>query len=94
MKAISKAEIIALISDINAFADQAETLIATTRETYEHQKGSMIDRYKRESAALKNTFQSSCDAVRQQSRMTIQKARNIQNGILQLEDQLSAADKY
>ena len=94
MKAISKAEIIALISDINAFADQAETLIATTRETYEHQKGSVIDRYKRESAALKNTFQSSCDAVRQQFRMTIQRARNIQNGILQLEDQLSAADKY
>ena len=41
MKAIAQAEIIALISDINAFADKAEALITSTKENYARQKNTM-----------------------------------------------------
>ena len=94
MKAIAQAEIIALISDINAFADKAEALITSTQENYARQKNTMHSRHKSESGNLESTFQASCAAINRQSQSTLREAKNILDEIIKLEDKLSAVDKY
>ena len=94
MKAIAQAEIIALISDINAFADKAEALITSTKENYARQKNTMYSRHKSESGNLESTFQASCAAINRQSQRTLRDAKSILDEIIKLEDKLSAVDKY
>lgn len=94
MKAIAQAEIIALISDINAFADKAEALITSTKENYARQKNTMYSRHKSESGNLESSFQASCAAINRQSQRTLRDAKSILDEIIKLEDKLSAVDKY
>ena len=45
MKALAQSEIIALITDLNAFADSAETLINTTQTNYDKDKRLLLNRH-------------------------------------------------
>lgn len=94
MKAIAQSEIIALISDINAFADRAENLITSTQSNYDQQKRDMQSRHRAESANLDNRYQASCASIRRQSQNTIGKAKSILEDIGKLEEKLASVDKY
>lgn len=45
MNAITQSEIFALISEINAFADNSETLINNSRSAYEKNKQVLLNRH-------------------------------------------------
>ena len=63
MKAIAQNEIIALVSDINAFADKAEHLINTTQATYDRDKITLQSRHKSAVTSLDTNYRNSCASV-------------------------------
>ena len=94
MKAIAQNEIIALVSDINAFADRAEHLINTTQATYDRDKITLQSRHKNAVASLDSSYKNSCASIRTRSQRTINDARAILQEITKLDQQLSSVDKY
>ncbi len=94
MQTISQNEIIALISDINSFADHAENLISSTKNTYQAQKKNIEQRHRAELQSLDSKYQANCAELKKKSQSTIEMAREILFGVQQLEAQLSRADKY
>ena len=94
MKAIAQNEIIALVSDINAFADRAEHLINTTQATYDRDKITLQSRHKNAVASLDSNYKNSCASIRTRSQRTINDARAILQEITKLDQQLSSVDKY
>jgi len=57
MKALPQSEIIALITDLNAFADSAEMLINTTQSNYDNEKRLLINKHNN---ALSNKKKRDC----------------------------------
>lgn len=94
MKAIAQAEIIALISDINVFADKSENLISTTQATYDKEKITLQARHRGALSALESGYQNNCSAVRNRSQQTLTDAKKILSEITKLDEQLSLVDKY
>ena len=94
MKAIAQNEIIALVSDINAFADSAENLINTTQAKYEKDKRTMLNSHNAVISSLEQTYKQNCAAVNNKSNQTIRDARNILAEIDKLDQKLSGVDKY
>jgi len=94
MQAISQKEIIALVSDINAFADQAEKLINSTQNAYQAEKEKMARGHSSEVSGLDGSYRANCDAVRKKSQDTVQQARNILKSIERLDVKLANVDKY
>ena len=94
MKAIAQNEIIALVSDINAFADRAEHLINTTQATYDRDKITLQSKHKNAVASLDLNYKNSCASIRTRSQRTINDARTILQEITKLDQQLSSVDKY
>lgn len=94
MNAISQKEIIALISDINVFADGAEQLIATTQQNYDRDRALLLTRHKSALSSLESTYKANCNAVNTKSSQTIAEARAILSEIERLDTKLSSVDKY
>lgn len=94
MKAIAQTEIIALISDINVFADKSENLISTTQATYDKEKITLQTRHRAALSALESGYQNNCSAVRNKSQQTVTDAKKILSEITKLDEQLSLVDKY
>lgn len=94
MKAIAQSEILALISDINAFADRAEQIIVTTQSTYDREKRSLLSRHNTALATVENTYKANCDAVSNKSKQTIREAKRVLEEIDKLDARLTRVDKY
>lgn len=94
MKAIAQAEIIALISNINTFADDSEKLIRTTKANYDREKNVLQVRHKSVMSALESSYGNSSASVRTKSQQTLVNAKEILLGITMLDEQLSQVDKY
>ena len=94
MKAIAQNEIIALISDLNAFADRAEQMINAAKQDYERGKGALQMRQQSELKNLDASFQQNRDSVSARMRRTIQDARNILGEMDRMDERLCRADKY
>lgn len=94
MKAIAQNEIISLISDLNAFADNAEQLINSTQTNYERDKSLLLNRHSSELANLESVYKKNCAAVSSKSRKTTSDARSILAEIDKLDSKLSKVDKY
>lgn len=94
MKAIAQSEIIALISDINAFADSSEQLISSTQTNYDKDKRLLLNRHSSELTSLEKTYNANCAAVRNKSNKTIRDAKAIWAEIDKLDAKLSKVDKY
>lgn len=94
MKAIAQSEIIALISDINAFADSSEQLISSTQTNYDKDKRLLLNRHSSELSSLERTYNANCAAVRNKSNKTIRDAKAILAEIDKLDAKLSKVDKY
>lgn len=94
MQAISQKEVIALVSDINAFADKAEQMINSTQSAYQAEKERMVRSHSAEISGLDNSYRANCDAVRKKAQDTIQEARNILKSMGQLDTKLASVDKY
>ena len=94
MKAITQSEIIALISDINVFADSAEQLISTTQTNYDKDRNLLLNRHSSVLASLDNTYKANCAAVSSKSEQTIIDAKRILAEIDKLDEKLSKVDKY
>lgn len=94
MKAIAQNEIIALISDINAFADTAENLINSTQAKYEKDKRIILNTHNSTLSSLDKSYKDNCAAVNNKSNKTIRDARKILTEIDKLDEKLSGVDKY
>ena len=94
MRAITQNEIIALISDINTFADQAENLIQATQQQYDSGKAQLTRRHKQELTALEQNYQASCNAVRNKAQQTMRDAKTISSAVERMDSELTQADKY
>ena len=94
MRAITQNEIIALISDINTFADQAEHLIQATQQQYDSGKAQLAKRHKQELAALEQNYQANGNAVRDKAQRTMRDAKTISSAVERMDSELTKADKY
>lgn len=94
MRAVAQSEIVALISDINAFADRAEQLINTTQSTYDRDKNQLLNRHSSALSTLESTYKANCDSVSRKSKNTISEAKKIFQEIDKLDTKLSRVDKY
>lgn len=94
MKALSQSEIIALITDLNAFADSAETLINTTQTNYDKDKRLLLNRHSSALSTLDSTYKANCASVQNKSMQTISDAKKILAEITKLDEKLSCVDKY
>lgn len=94
MQAISQNEVIALVTDINSFADRAENLIKSTQNSYQSEKERMIHSHSAKISNLDSSYKANCDAVRRKSQGTIRDAKKILASTEQLDAQLSKVDKY
>ena len=94
MNAITQSEIFALISEINAFADNSETLINNSRSAYEKNKQVLLNRHNSSLSQLEKTYKSNCDAISRKSKKTIQEAQQMLTDIDTLDARLSQVDKY
>ena len=94
MNAITQSEIFALISEINAFADNSETLINNSRSAYEKNKQALLNRHNSSLSQLEETYKSNCDAISRKSKKTIQDAQQMLTDIDTLDARLSQIDKY
>ena len=94
MKALAQSEIIALITDLNAFADSAENLITTTQTNYDKDKKLLLNRHSSALSNLDSTYKASCASVQSKSRQTIVDAKKILAEINKLDEKLSKVDKY
>lgn len=94
MNAITQSEIFALISEINAFADNSETLINNSRSAYEKNKQALLNRHNSSLSQLEKTYKSNCDAISRKSKKTIQEAQQMLTDIDTLDARLSQVDKY
>ena len=74
MQAISQNEVIALVTDINSFADRAENLIKSTQNSYQSEKERMIHSHSAEISNLDSSYKANCDAVRRKSQGKIGRA--------------------
>lgn len=94
MKALAQSEIIALITDLNAFADSAETLINTTQTNYDKDKRLLLNRHSSALSSLDSTYKANCSSIQNKSKQTIADAKNILAEINKLDEKLSKIDKY
>ena len=94
MQAISQNEIIALMSDINSFTDNAESMISSAQNSYNLKKSKMKQSHLSEITILDNDYKSSCDAILKKSHSTIRDAKKILADIETLDYKLSEIDKY
>ena len=74
MNAITQSEIFALISEINAFADNSEDSINNSRSAYEKNKQVLLNRHNSSLSQLEKTYKSNCDAISRKSKKTIQRS--------------------
>lgn len=94
MKALAQSEIIALITDLNAFADSAEILINTTQTNYDKDKQLLLNRHSSALSNLDSTYKENCSFVQSKSKQTIADAKKILAEITKLDEKLSSVDKY
>ena len=94
MKALAQSEIIALITDLNAFADSAESLINTTQTNYDKDKRLLQSRHSSDLSNLDSTYKANCSSVQSKSGQTIADAQKILSEINKLDEKLSNVDKY
>lgn len=94
MKALAQSEIVALITDLNSFADGAETLINTTQTNYDKEKRLLLNRHSSALSTLDNTYKANCASVQNKSKQTISDAKKILAEITKLDEKLSNVDKY
>lgn len=94
MKALAQSEIIALITDLNAFADSAETLINTTQMNYDKDKRLLLNRHSSVLSSLDSTYKADCVSFQSKTRQTIADAKKILAEINKLDEKLSVVDKY
>lgn len=94
MKAITQEEILALVSAINLFADQAENLIKKTKSNYERDKGNLINQHEKKISDLEAQHKLQVGRIKKKADGTVNEAINILNEIIRLDQELSAIDKY
>ena len=94
MKALAQSEIIALITDLNAFADSAESLINITQTNYDKDKRLLVNRHSNTLSTLDSTYKANCASIQNKSKQTIADAKNILDEITKLDRKLSGVDKY
>lgn len=94
MKALAQGEVISLISDLNSFADNAESLINMTQTNYDKDKRLLLNRHSSTLSNLDSTYKANCASVKKQSRKTISDAKRILAEIDKLDEKLSKVDKY
>ena len=94
MKALPQNEIISLVSDLNAFADNSENLIITTQTNYDKDKKLLLSKHNSTLSKLESTYKANCASIQNQSKKTITDAKKILSEINKLDEKLSSVDKY
>lgn len=94
METVKQADVFALIAEINAFADRAETLINNTRTAYDRNKKAMQTRHSSSVSQLEKSYKSNCDAISSKSKKTISDAQRMLADVDGLDARLSQVDKY
>lgn len=94
MKALAQSEIIALVSDLNKFADSSEALINTTQTNYDKDKRLLLNKHSNALSNLDSTYKTNSSNVQKKSRQTIADAKRILSEIDKLDEKLSKVDKY
>lgn len=94
MKALAQSEIIALVTDLNQFADGSENLINTTQTNYDKDKKLLLNKHSSELSDLDTNYKTDCSNVQNKSKQTIADAKRILSEIDKLDDKLSKVDKY
>ena len=93
MKALAQSEIIALITDLNAFADNAESLINTTQMNYDKDKRLLLNKHSSDLSNLDSKYRANCASVQNKSKQTIMDAKKILAEINKLDEKLSKDEK-
>lgn len=69
MSETMETDIFALIAEINAFADRAETLISNTKAAYDRNKKAMQTRHSSSMSQLEKSYKSNCDSISSKSKL-------------------------
>lgn len=94
MKSLAQSEIVALVADINSFAERSEILISTTQKKYEEEKKALKVRHSSELSSIDSAYTANCSSVQNKSKQTIADAKKIYAEIAGLDTKLSKIDKY
>ena len=94
MKAVSQSEILALIVDINVFADNAEGLIIATQKSYDREKQNIHLRHTNAISTLEKNYQNSCASLKAKSQKAIRDAAQMLGEVTKLDEKLCGVDKY
>ena len=94
MQAVSQDEIIALVADLNSFADGAESLISSAQRSYQAEQEKLKRTQNAQLANLDADCKTKCESVRQKSQNAIRDAKRILTDVTKLDRQLSNIDKY
>lgn len=94
MKALVQSEIVALISNLNAFADSSENLINKMQADYDKDRKLLLNRHSSTLSNLDSTYKTNCSSVQNKSKQTIAEAKKILAEIRKLDEKLSSVDKY
>ena len=94
MKAIAQNEIIALVADLNSFADRSEQLINATQSGWDRKKSEILNQHSINLANLDSAYKQNCSAIASKSNQTINDAKRILIEINNLDGKLEGVDKY
>ena len=94
MQAVSQGEIIALVADLNSFADSAENMIGAAQEAHAEEQEKLKRTQSAQLASLDADCKAKCELVRQKSQNAIRDAKRILTDVTKLDRQLSSIDKY
>ncbi|MBE6612156.1 MAG: cell division protein FtsK [Ruminococcaceae bacterium] len=94
MKALAQQEIVALVADLNAFADRAEAVAAGLTQDYEQGRAALSASHSKALGSYDAAYKANYTSVQDKSMLTITEARGILAEIDLLDDRLSKVDKY
>ena len=94
MDALTQAEIFALISELNNFADRSEALIARSRSDYESSRSALSEKYHTAFSGLEKSCNSNCEAISLKSKRALAEAGRMLEDVEALDARLMQVDKY
>lgn len=94
MDALTQAEIFALISELNSFADRSEALIARSRSDYESRRSALSEKYHTAFSGLEKSCNSNCEAISLKSKRALAEAGRMLEDVEALDARLMQVDKY
>lgn len=94
MDALTQAEVFALIAELNAFIAKWDPKLVAQEREYQMKRTRLLAESNAEKNRQEKLYRQECDALSHQSAQTLSDAKNILADVDQMDQQLTASDKY